>query len=82
MADAADLKSAGITPVWVRLPPALLLSTERPARVERAFFRHLSVHHVAHISEAIVESVLSEIMDPWDYGQKCKRIVQNFLKRY
>ena len=25
MADAADLKSAGITPVWVRLPPALLI---------------------------------------------------------
>jgi hypothetical protein len=23
MADAADLKSAGLTPVWVRLPPAL-----------------------------------------------------------
>ena len=24
MADAEDLKSSGVTPVWVRLPPALL----------------------------------------------------------
>ena len=25
-ADAADLKSAGVTPVWVRIPPALLIA--------------------------------------------------------
>jgi hypothetical protein len=55
-----------------------LLSTERLARVERAFFRHLSAVHVAHISESIVESALREIMDPWNDGQKCKRIGQTF----
>ena len=27
MADAADLKSAGVTPMWVRVPPALLKMT-------------------------------------------------------
>ena len=32
MVDAADLKSAGVLPVWVRIPPALL--TKDPAGFE------------------------------------------------
>lgn len=31
MADAADLKSAGVTPMWVRVPPALL---DTPAKMK------------------------------------------------
>ena len=32
MADAADLKSAGVTPMWVRLPPALFDGRQRQLR--------------------------------------------------
>jgi hypothetical protein len=37
MADAADLKSAGVIPVWVRLPPALFEIGKRPLQMRRAF---------------------------------------------
>ena len=29
MVDAADLKSAGVAPVWVRIPPALFVESQR-----------------------------------------------------
>ncbi len=37
MADAADLKSAGLTSVWVRLPPALQFSDTPCSTRARSF---------------------------------------------
>ena len=51
MADAADLKSAGVIPVWVRIPPDLLSV--------RSSLPYFEVKKSGHTSKALVTALVA-----------------------